>query len=74
MARIIKRLPKAFKERYRITVRRDEIQISQPAFIIIHRDDKFKMEDNGVAIRIYNSRVVISLWKNVTIEHITLYD
>lgn len=65
-------LAKGMESKYRIAFNRGSVSIHNPAYVNIEYDNEFKVEDGDAAIRIYNSKVIVSLWKNPLIEHITI--
>ena len=59
---------------YHIEVTRDEIHIHDPAYINIERDNDFQIVNGEKTLRIYNNKVVVSLWKDITNMHVTVLD
>ena len=66
-------ISKKLKLDYFITVRKDAIVIGSPAYVEIKRDEGFEIVNTDTVIRFYNSKAVVSLWKQIKLEHITIY-
>ena len=65
---------KKLREMYHIEVTREEIHIHEPAYINIARDNDFQIVNGETSLRIYNNKVVVSLWKDITNMHVTVLD
>ena len=49
------------------------ISINKPSYVNINRDSAFEVTDEECAIRIENSKCVVSLWKDVQFLHVTIF-
>ena len=50
-----------------------ELYINYPAFINIREDDCFEVLETHVAIRITNCKVAVTLFKQCSMMHVTVY-
>lgn len=48
------------------------LYIFDPAFINIEQDDSFHVEESDQALRFYTDKVIVTLFKNMCMEHITI--
>ena len=66
-------IPKKIKQKYDIKKHENKISVHKPAYINIDFDERFRIEDNGIALDIINSKCHISLWKKTFMMHITIF-
>ena len=66
------RISNKVKKLYAIKNNKKHITISKPAFIMIDKDEGFEITQNECVLRFFNSKVVVTLWKNIFMQHITI--
>ena len=66
-------IPKKIKQKYDIKKHENKISVHKPAYINIDFDERFRIEDNGIALDIINSKCHISLWKKTFMMHVTIF-
>lgn len=58
--------------RLRIEGINDTLISDEMGYVNIEYDDKFKVCENDFVFDIRNKKVIVTVWKNVTVRHITI--
>jgi hypothetical protein len=69
---VSKHFTQKMSEWYRPRAVGGTLYICAPGFINIERDDAFTVEESDVAVRFFTSKVIVTLFKNVYLENITV--
>jgi len=66
------RISNKMKKLYGIVNKERSIIINKPASIIIDKDKGFEITQDECVLRFANSKVIVTLWKNTFMQHITI--
>ena len=67
------RISAKMKKQYRIENENGTVHVHYPVYVNIEKDDRFDVEATEHCLHIKNSKVNVSLWKDVTNVHVTVY-
>jgi len=68
----MKAINSKMKKMYDVRDNKISISVHTPAYVNIDRDECFEITDNGLVIKISNSKCVVTLWKGTLMQHITI--
>ena len=72
MKKVLKHVPKKIKQEYRVDDYKKEVHIHEPAYINIDKDVNFRISQSERTLRIGNSKIIVTLWKNIKNMHVTI--
>ena len=68
-----KALGKKMEAMYNVVYGKDNCYVHKPAFVNIYYDKSFEAKSNETIVRIYNSKVAVTLCRDILMMHITIF-
>ena len=66
-------IPKKIKDTYQIEKYKNSLKVYKPAYVNIDFDENFRIRKNEINISIENKKCIVTLWRKIIRQHITLY-